>query len=152
MLVILSVVKCSYSLPYNQNIALNSSSEGYVLSLCPSEQYIIQAPILFAFPNQEISTLGYPTDDTRATLVVNGPVSDGTGHTTAVDGTCSTCSGVKLRNIQVCAVAPMSLVCSRLLTQPAIPTLDQWHASRRRTYKRRYVDAVFRHFPSSLSC
>ena len=45
--------------------------------------------------------MGYPTDDSRATLVVNGPVSDGTGHTTAVDGTCTNCGGVKLRNIQV---------------------------------------------------
>ncbi|KAF5371201.1 hypothetical protein D9758_004094 [Tetrapyrgos nigripes] len=83
------------------NIALNSSSDGYILKLCPSTQYLLQAPILFAFPNQEISTVGYPTDDTRATVVVNGPVSNGAGHTTAVDGTCTTCSGVKLRNIQI---------------------------------------------------
>jgi hypothetical protein len=61
---------------------------------------MIQAPILFAAPNQEISTAGHPTDDSRATFVVSGPVADGTGHTTAVDGTCTNCSGVKLRNIQ----------------------------------------------------
>ena len=83
------------------NIALNSSGPNFVLQLCPSVQYFIQAPILFAAPNQEISTVGYPTDDTRAILVVSGPVANGQGHTTAVDGTCSTCSGVKLRNIQV---------------------------------------------------
>lgn len=40
---------------------------------------------------QEISTIGYPIEqedgtDLRATLVVNGPVSDGQGHTTAIDG------------------------------------------------------------------
>ena len=64
-------------------------------------EYLIQAPILFAAPNQEISTVGYPTGDDRATLVVNGPVSNGQGHTTAVDGTCSNCSGVKLRYVQV---------------------------------------------------
>lgn len=34
-------------------------------------------------------------------LVVNGPVFNGTGHTTAVDGSCPTCSGVKLRNVQI---------------------------------------------------
>ncbi|KZT29384.1 hypothetical protein NEOLEDRAFT_1128112 [Neolentinus lepideus HHB14362 ss-1] len=83
------------------NVALNSSGAGYVLSLCPGKQYIINAPILFAAPDQEISTQGYPTGDDRATLVVDGPVFNGTGHTTAVDGTCSNCSGVKLRNIQI---------------------------------------------------
>lgn len=83
------------------NTLLNSSGPGYVLSLCPSTQYLIQAPILFASPNQEISTLGYPTDDSRAVLVVNGPVSNGTGHTTAVDGTCVNCDGVRLRNVQI---------------------------------------------------
>jgi len=83
------------------NIALNSSGPGFILQLCPNAQYMIQAPILFAAPNQEISTAGYPTDDSRATLVVSGPVQNGQGHTTAVDGTGPNCSGVKLRNIQV---------------------------------------------------
>lgn len=83
------------------NTLLNSSGAGYVLSLCPSTQYLIQAPINFAAANQEISTLGYPTDDTRAVLVVNGPVSNGTGHTTAINGQCANCDGVKLRNVQV---------------------------------------------------
>jgi hypothetical protein len=83
------------------NNLLAHGGDGYTLSLCPSAHYLITAPVLFAAPNQEISTLGYPTDDTRATLVVNGVVQDGSGHTTAVDGTCATCGGVKLRNIQV---------------------------------------------------
>lgn len=92
------------------NTLLNSSGPGYTLSLCPSQQYYIEAPLLFSFADQEISTLGYPTPDAsgvdeRAILIVNGPVSNGTGHTTAVDGTCQLCSGVKLRNIQVCSVA-----------------------------------------------
>ncbi|KAL4247023.1 Right handed beta helix domain-containing protein [Abortiporus biennis] len=83
------------------NLLLNSSGPGYILPLCPSTQYFIQAPILFNAPNQEISTVGYPTGDERATLVVAGPVANGQGHTTAVDGTCSNCSGVTLRNIQI---------------------------------------------------
>ena len=93
------------------NTLLNSSGAGYTLPLCPSTQYFIQAPILFAFPDQEISTVGYPYDDERATLVVSGPVSMGQGHTTAVDGTCQNCSGVKLRNVQVgqCASAVFHL-------------------------------------------
>lgn len=84
------------------NQLLSTGGNGYVLSLCPGLQYLITKPILFAAPNQEISTQGYPTGNDRATLVVNGPVSNGTGHTNAVDGTCTNCSGVKLRNIQVC--------------------------------------------------
>ena len=84
------------------NQALTSGGNGFVLSLCPGKQYFITKPITFTAPNQEISTQGYPTGDVRATLVVNGPVSNGTGHTTAVDGTCTNCSGLKLRNVQVC--------------------------------------------------
>lgn len=83
------------------NKLLQSSGAGYVLQLCPGQQYIIQAPITFTAPNQEISTVGYPTGDDRATLVVSGLIENGEGHSTAVDGTCPTCSGVKLRNIQV---------------------------------------------------
>ncbi|KAK7696256.1 hypothetical protein QCA50_000909 [Cerrena zonata] len=83
------------------NTLLNSSGSGYTLPLCPGDQYFIQAPILFAAPNQEISTVGLPSDDTRATLVVVGPVANGAGHTTAIDGTCPNCNGVKLRHIQI---------------------------------------------------
>ncbi|KAI0286464.1 hypothetical protein BC826DRAFT_82245 [Russula brevipes] len=83
------------------NLALNSAGPGFVLRLCPNAQYMILAPIRFAAPNQEISTMGYPTDDSRATLVVSGPVADGGGHTVAVDGNCNNCSGVILRNVQV---------------------------------------------------
>ncbi|KAF9450934.1 hypothetical protein P691DRAFT_809138 [Macrolepiota fuliginosa MF-IS2] len=83
------------------NTLLNGSGPGFILQLCPNAQYLIQEPIFFTFPDQEISTLGYPTGEDRATLVVNGPVANGQGHTTAVDGTCPNCSGVKLRNIQI---------------------------------------------------
>jgi len=84
------------------NSLLVNSGEGYVLQLCPQQTYLIQAPISFTAPDQEISTMGHPTGDDRATLAVSGPIfSNGTGHTTAVDGTCSTCSGVTLRNIQI---------------------------------------------------
>jgi hypothetical protein len=50
---------------------------------------------------KRLAPLGYFTDASRATLVVSGPVANGQGHTTAVDGTCPNCSGVTLRNIQV---------------------------------------------------
>ncbi|KAJ7055024.1 hypothetical protein C8F01DRAFT_1160746 [Mycena amicta] len=83
------------------NTLLNSSGPGYVVSLCPKREYVLQSPIYFAAPNQEISTLGYPTDNTRALLTVNGPVANGSGHTTAIDGTCADCDGIVLRNVQV---------------------------------------------------
>ncbi|EMD40507.1 hypothetical protein CERSUDRAFT_111104 [Gelatoporia subvermispora B] len=83
------------------NTLLNSSGPGYTLPLCPNEQYLIQDTILFAAPNQEISTVGYPEGSDRATLVVSGAVVNGNGQTTAVDGTCANCSGVRLRHIQV---------------------------------------------------
>jgi len=83
------------------NQLLSNGGDGYVLSLCPGRQYTLTQPLAFAARNQEISTQGYPTGDERATLVVAGPVADGKGHTTAVDGTCNNCDGVKLRNIQV---------------------------------------------------
>jgi len=83
------------------NQLLSSGGSGYVLSLCPGREYLITKPLAFAAPNQEISTQGYPTGNERATLAVSGPVANGAGHTNAVDGTCSNCSGVKLRNVQV---------------------------------------------------
>ncbi|KZT42919.1 hypothetical protein SISSUDRAFT_1014930 [Sistotremastrum suecicum HHB10207 ss-3] len=84
------------------NNLLATSGPGYVLNLCPSQQYLIQQPISFAAPNQEITTFGNPTDDTRATLVVSGSrATDGSGHSTAVNGQCATCNGCKLHHIQI---------------------------------------------------
>lgn len=83
------------------NTLLKNSGSTYVLKLCPNQRYFLQSPLIFSSPLQEISTLGYPTGDDRAVLIVNGSIADGKGHTTAVDGMCSKCSGVKLRNIQV---------------------------------------------------
>lgn len=113
------------------NLALNSSGAGFVLSLCPSTTYVILAPIKFAAPNQEISTVGYPTGDERATLVVFGPVFNGTGHSTAVDGTCANCDGVKLRNVQASFMTIMGSYGVLLLF------LDQWHAQWRTALERR---------------
>lgn len=78
------------------NKLLEHSGPGYTLGLCPGEQYLLTAPLLFTAPNQEISTAGHPTGSTRATLVVSG-----TGQTIAVQGTCAHCDGIKLRNVQV---------------------------------------------------
>jgi hypothetical protein len=76
---------------------------------------------------QEISTEGYPTDDTRALLVV-----DGFNVSTAVRATDSNLSGVKLRNVQVCLLAAvqarrlsirsMGIVAVPIYTKEAEPT------------------------------
>ncbi|KAG6813030.1 hypothetical protein H0H92_014564 [Tricholoma furcatifolium] len=85
------------------NNLLQNSGPGYTLQLCPSQTYLIQAPLEFGAINQEISTQGYPTDDKRALLVVNGTINpDGTGHSTAIDSSgCVACTGLTLRNIQI---------------------------------------------------
>ena len=83
------------------NALLRDNRDGYVLRLCPKQRYFIQAPIAFTHPKQEISTLGDPTGDDRAVLAVTGPVANGLGHTVAIDATCATCEGVKIKNIQV---------------------------------------------------
>lgn len=101
------------------NQALSNSGSGFILSLCPNEQYQIQAPIIFTAPNQEISTAGYPTDSSRATLVVSGA-----GQTTGVDGTCGNCGGVKLRNVQ--ARIFVYLLLDALFTLSS----DQWKSCR----------------------
>ncbi|KAF8759805.1 Right handed beta helix region [Rhizoctonia solani] len=74
----------------------------YVLSLCPNTTYDITAPLEFANKYQEISTLGYPIDDQRAVLRVNGSRADEQGgHTVAIGGGCDQCEGIQIRNIQI---------------------------------------------------
>jgi hypothetical protein len=83
------------------NTLLQRGGAGFKLSLCPNAKYSLTTPLEFSAPNQEISTIGYPTGDARALLQVAGPVGNGTGHTTAVQATKPGLNGVILRNIQV---------------------------------------------------
>jgi hypothetical protein len=85
------------------NQLLSSGGAGYTLSLCPNQNYPITAALQFTAPDQEISTQGLPTDSSRAMLTITGPVmqSNQPNHTTAVQGQCPTCNGVRLRHIQV---------------------------------------------------
>lgn len=77
---------------------LISGGQGYVLRLCPNQVYYLDKPILFNNTNQEISTAGYPRDNSRATMVVNGePMT----HVNAVRGNRKGMDGCKLRNVQV---------------------------------------------------
>ena len=79
-----------------------SGGSGTVVSLCPSTTYPLYDTINFTAANQELSTMGYPTDNSRATLVVSAPLNnDNEGMTTAIDSRCDECDGVVIRNIQV---------------------------------------------------
>lgn len=62
--------------------------------LCPNAVFELAAPITFSAPNQEVSTQGYPTDQTRAVLVVRG-----SNQTSAVNGGGQ--SAAVLRSVQV---------------------------------------------------
>jgi len=92
----------SLDLTQKLNGLLQNGGENYTLSLCPNTTYPLTAPLVFTNKNQEISTAGYPLDDARAVLLVNGSTAaDGTGHTVAIQGGCGLCAGIKIKNIQI---------------------------------------------------
>lgn len=74
---------------------LQKGGPGYTLSLCPEQVYSLSGPLKFTAANQEISTEGYPTDESRATLLVKGK------STCAVNGKADGMDGVALRNVQI---------------------------------------------------
>lgn len=61
------------------NALLMAKGENFVLSLCPSTTYQLETTLILTAAGQEVSTLGYPTDDTRAMLVVAGSKNLETG-------------------------------------------------------------------------
>jgi hypothetical protein len=73
-----------------------SGGANAIVQLCPGITFNLTDPVVFTASGQELSTQGYPTDDTRATLVVTGAT-----QATAVRGSCQSCSHVALRNVQV---------------------------------------------------
>lgn len=54
------------------NALIEAKGAGFVLSLCPSQTYELETTLILTAAGQEISTLGYPTDETRAMLIVSG--------------------------------------------------------------------------------
>lgn len=76
--------------------ALQQGGQNYILSLCQSQIYNITDILNYTAAGQEISTEGYPTDDTRATLVVSG-----FNISTAVQGQNTGLDNCKLRNVQI---------------------------------------------------
>src|ERR1700733_135820 len=78
------------------NNLLSSGGANTIVSLCANAVFKLKSPIIFTAHNQELSTEGYPTSSTRATLVVTG-----VNQTAAIIGNCNQCSSLKLHNIQV---------------------------------------------------
>lgn len=68
-----------------------------VVSLCPGAIINIQNPIYFYYRDQQLSTRGYPTNNSRATIIVMGPQ-----QSTAIDGLAyPNLDNVSVRNIVV---------------------------------------------------
>ncbi|KAH8800374.1 hypothetical protein F5884DRAFT_891314 [Xylogone sp. PMI_703] len=78
------------------NTALKNGGEGAIVQLCAGATINVKNTVTFTAANQELSTAGYPTDNTRATL-----------HLVATDMTISAIvhggnlNGIRLMNIQL---------------------------------------------------
>ncbi|KAM0748727.1 hypothetical protein T439DRAFT_335932 [Meredithblackwellia eburnea MCA 4105] len=77
------------------NSAFYYGGAGTIVSLCPGATITLSNSIFFTAPYQELITEGYPTDSTRAILLVTGDNSN------AIYGPCDLCSNIALRNIAV---------------------------------------------------
>jgi hypothetical protein len=77
------------------NTLLQQGGPNTVVSLCPGATIPITEPIVFSAPGQEISTEGYPTDGTRATVIIQ----PGSNTTSAIRGNWQ--DHVRVLNIQV---------------------------------------------------
>nr|ODN85402.1 hypothetical protein L203_05018 [Cryptococcus depauperatus CBS 7841] len=75
---------------------IQGGGAGYKLVLCPGKTYSLNEALNYTAANQEISTEGYPTDDTRATLLVMG-----FNKTTAVNAANQGQDGAALRHVIV---------------------------------------------------
>jgi hypothetical protein len=77
------------------NNLLTQGGPNTVVSLCPGATIPITEPIVFTASGQEISTEGYPSDDTRATVIIQ----PGSNTTSAIRGNWQ--DNVRVLNIQV---------------------------------------------------
>lgn len=77
------------------NNAFAAGGAGAVVQLCASAHIVVTGQIQFTADNQELSTAGYPTDTTRATI----QLAPGNGGSTIIDG--GRKNGIKIKNIQV---------------------------------------------------
>jgi len=78
------------------NQGLSSGGKGTLIQLCPSAVITISDAIVFTDENQEISTEGYPTGDTRAIIQLD---TKGGSATTLIQGGGN--SYVRVLNVQI---------------------------------------------------
>ncbi|ORY89356.1 hypothetical protein BCR35DRAFT_323921 [Leucosporidium creatinivorum] len=83
------------------NTLFNKGGAGTTVYLCPLAKINLRNPIQFSAASQTLITRGAPTDSTRATIVVTG-----TFQTNAILSSCTACSGVAVRNIQISGNRP----------------------------------------------
>lgn len=77
------------------NSALQSGGNGAVIQLCANALIQITDQISFTADNQEISTQGYPTDSTRATI----QVAPGSSASTLIYG--KNFNNIRIKNLQL---------------------------------------------------
>ena len=77
------------------NNAFSAGGSGTIVQLCPGTILLISDTITFTADNQEISTQGYPTDNTRATI----KIAAGNTASTLISGTGY--NGIRILNIQL---------------------------------------------------
>jgi hypothetical protein len=77
------------------NSALSAGGAGAIVQLCASAVIEVAGQITFTAENQEISTEGYPTDDTRGTIVI----TTGNNASTIIGG--GSFNGIRIQNIQI---------------------------------------------------
>lgn len=83
------------------NSAFFYGGAGTTVSLCAGATINLSNPIVYTAASQELSTEGYPTDNTRATLVVTG-----SSQSNAITTTCGACDFSSIRNVQVNGARP----------------------------------------------
>jgi hypothetical protein len=77
------------------NNALSAGNAGAIVQLCANALIQVSGQITFTAENQEISTEGYPTDNSRATI----QIAPGNTASTIIDG--GRFSGIRIKNIQI---------------------------------------------------
>lgn len=119
------------------NRRLASGGTGAQVPLCPGATFALRAPVTYTAARQSVFTVGYPTGNTRATLVVTG-----SRQTAAVFGNCGTCNDISLRNVQVNGNRPAlgRLDPGQALLEFGGPTSGQW------------IDQVHAYEPRAWSC
>ena len=88
------------------NNILARGGAGTAVVLCPNSRLEIDAagrPITFTAPGQALYTLGFPEDDSRATIALVDPMGESGAHglATVVQADCDACAGARVRSLVV---------------------------------------------------